>query len=209
MTRKPARLARTFRRDGYRVGAGTPLPPGLTLFGSTPLEDPETRSAWPAPECRASSASPRRGPAPAQFPDPKHALRLPAQPQRLSMVSLLVGVFLIYNTISASVAADGSRLAFCVRSGHARRGPLPLPWRGLLLWSPRNHRRSRRRHCAGQDAVRRRGGDHFLPLRLLSIDRNWLSPGQFVAAFIYGILSVVAGAWLPAGKRPGSIPSRP
>jgi putative ABC transport system permease protein len=119
----------------------------------------------------------------------------------LSMVSLLVGVFLIYNTISASVARRRVEIGILRSIGATRAevrclflgeacffGILGIAFGafgGIIL----------ARALAG--AVAKTISSHYV---LLSIDRNWLSPGQFVAASIYGVIAVLAGAWLPAGE---------
>ena len=119
----------------------------------------------------------------------------------LSMVSLLVGVFLIYNTISASVARRRVEIGI-LRSLGATRAEVRCLFLGeacffgvlgIIVGAGGGIVLARTLSGAVAETI----SSHYV---LLSIDRNWLSPGQFVAAFIYGILSVVAGAWLPAGE---------
>ena len=117
----------------------------------------------------------------------------------LSMVSLLVGVFLIYNTIAASVARRRVEIGILRAIGATR-------WevRALFLGEA----------CLlgalgiGVGAV---GGVALARVLtgavaktisslyvLLSIDRSWLSPAQFLTAAVFGFGAVLAGAWLPA-----------
>ena len=117
----------------------------------------------------------------------------------LSVVSLLVGVFLIYNTISASVARRRGEIGI-LRSIGATRWEV----RALFLGEA----------CilgAIGIAVGAVGGVALARVLtgavaqtisslyvLLSIDRSWLSPAQFLTAAIFGFGAVLAGAWLPA-----------
>jgi len=119
----------------------------------------------------------------------------------LSMVSLLVGVFLIYNTVSACVARRRVEIGI-LRSLGATRAEVRCLFLGeacffgilgIVCGA-----------CGGiilaralSGAVAKTISSHYV---LLSIDRNWLSPGQFVAASIYGVIAVLAGAWIPAGE---------
>jgi len=117
------------------------------------------------------------------------------------MVSLLVGVFLVYNTISASVARRRVEIGI-LRSIGASRAEI----RGLFLGE------------AGVFgvfgiALGIAGGVLLARLLtgavaetisslyvLLSIDRMWLSPTQFAIAAFFGFASVIVGAWLPASE---------
>ncbi len=119
----------------------------------------------------------------------------------LSMVSLLVGVFLIYNTISASVARRRTEIGI-LRAIGATRGEV----RALFLGEA----------CllgALGIAVGALGGVALARVLtgavaktisslyvLLSIDRSWLSPAQFVTAAVLGFGAVLLGAWLPASE---------
>jgi putative ABC transport system permease protein len=119
----------------------------------------------------------------------------------LSMVSLLVGVFLVYNTISASVARRRVEIGI-LRSIGASRGEVRALFLGeacvfgvfgvavgmvggVLL----------ARLLSG--AVAKTVSSLYV---LLSIDHTWLDPWQFTVAGAYGLAAVVAGAWLPAGE---------
>jgi len=119
----------------------------------------------------------------------------------LSMVSLLVGVFLIYNTISASVARRRVEIGI-LRSIGATRWEVRLLFLGeaLLLG------------ICGM-ALGAVGGVALARILtgtvaetisslyvLLSIDRTWLSPAQFVTAAVFGFGVVFIGAWWPANE---------
>ena len=119
----------------------------------------------------------------------------------LSMVSLLVGVFLIYNTISASVARRRVEIGILRSIGATR---AEVRWLflseacifgilGIALGAGAGVVLAR----TLSGAVAKTISSHYV---LLSIDRTWLSPGQFAAALAYGLLAVLAGAWLPAGE---------
>jgi len=117
----------------------------------------------------------------------------------LSMVSLLVGVFLIYNTISASVARRRVEIGILRALGVTRwevralflgeaglfgvLGILCGIVGGVLL----------ARVLTG--AVEQTITSLYV---LLSIDRSYLHPAQFLTAAIFGLGSVLLGAWLPA-----------
>jgi putative ABC transport system permease protein len=119
----------------------------------------------------------------------------------LSMVSLLVGVFLIYNTISASVARRRVEIGILRAIGTTR-------WevRSLFLGE------AAVLGACGL-AIGSVGGVLLAQLLtgtvaktvsslyvLLSIDRSWLSPWQFVTAATFGFGAVLIGAWRPADE---------
>jgi putative ABC transport system permease protein len=117
----------------------------------------------------------------------------------LSMVSLLVGVFLIYNTIAASVARRRVEVGILRALGATRWevralflgeaalfGVLGIACGivgGVLL----------ARVLTG--AVEQTITSLYV---LLSIDRSYLHPAQFLTAVVLGMGSVLLGAWLPA-----------
>jgi putative ABC transport system permease protein len=119
----------------------------------------------------------------------------------LSMVSLLVGVFLVYNTISASVARRRVEIGILRSIGASRREVRALflgeacvfgflgvavgMVGGVLL----------ARVLTG--AVAKTVTSLYV---LLSIDRTWLDPWQFALAAFFGMGTVIVGAWLPAGE---------
>jgi putative ABC transport system permease protein len=119
----------------------------------------------------------------------------------LSMVSLLVGVFLVYNTISASVARRRVEIGILRSIGASRwevralflgeacvfgvLGVAVGMVGGVLL----------ARVLTG--AVAKTVSSLYV---LLSIDRTWLDPWQFALAAFYGLATVIVGAWLPAGE---------
>ena len=117
----------------------------------------------------------------------------------LSMVSLLVGVFLIYNTISASVARRRVEIGILRSLGATR-----LEVRCLFLGEA----------ClfgalgivlgaAGgvvlaQSLVGKVAHTVSSLYVLLSMDRGQLHPWQFVTAAAFGFAAVIVGAWVPA-----------
>ena len=117
----------------------------------------------------------------------------------LSMVSLLVGVFLIYNTISASVARRRVEIGI-LRAIGATRGEVRALFLGeaLILGALGIAIGA----CGGVALARVLTGAVAKTITslyvLLSIDRSWLSPAQFLTAAVFGFGAVLAGAWLPA-----------
>ena len=119
----------------------------------------------------------------------------------LSMVSLLVGVFLIYNTISASVARRRVEIGILRALGATR-----LEVRCLFLGEA----------CILGALGIVCGGIGGVALArvltgaveqtitslyvLLSIDRTFFHPAQFLTAAAFGIGSVLIGAWVPASE---------
>ena len=126
----------------------------------------------------------------------------------LSMVSLLVGVFLIYNTISASVARRRVEIGIlralgvtrfevrCLFLGEAAifgvLGIVCGAVGGVVL----------ARVLTG--AVAQTITSLYV---LLSIDRSYLHPAQFLTAAIFGLGSVLLGAWLPASEAASIAPA--
>ena len=102
----------------------------------------------------------------------------------LSMVSLLVGVFLIYNTISASVARRRVEIGILRSIGATRwevrllflERPLFLGLCGIAPGAVGG---------AGASPPAPSPDDSSLYV-LLSIDRAWLSPAQFIVAAVFG-----------------------
>ncbi len=117
----------------------------------------------------------------------------------LSMVSLLVGVFLIGNTISASVVRQRREIGVMRAIGASRAqvrtvflaeaafsallgGLLGIPLARLI--------------AAGLlEGVSQTISIHYV---LLSIDKLWISPAHVVQALACGLLAALGGAWLPA-----------
>jgi putative ABC transport system permease protein len=119
----------------------------------------------------------------------------------LSMVSLLVGVFLIYNTISASVARRRVEIGI-LRSIGATRWEVRLLFLsealllgvcGIALGALGGVALAR----VLTGAVAQTISSLYV---LLSIDRNWLSPAQFITAALFGFGVVLVGAWWPANE---------
>ena len=117
----------------------------------------------------------------------------------LSMVSLLVGVFLIGNTIAASVVRQRREIGVLRAIGASRTqirvlflaeaafsaligGLLGIPMARLIAASL-------------LEGVSRTISTHYV---LLSIDQTWVSPVHVAQALGCGFLAALGGAWLPA-----------
>jgi putative ABC transport system permease protein len=117
----------------------------------------------------------------------------------LSMVSLLVGVFLIGNTIAASVVRQRREIGVLRAIGASRTqvrtvfmaeaafsaligGLLGIPLARLIAASL-------------LDGVSQTISAHYI---LLSIDKTWVSPVHVIQALLCGLLAALVGAWLPA-----------
>jgi putative ABC transport system permease protein len=119
----------------------------------------------------------------------------------LSLVSLLVGAFLIYNTISASVARRRVELGILRALGTTRwevralflGEAMVFGVAGIVLGSLGGVLLAR----VTVQAVERTISSLYL---LLSIDRQFLSPWQFLSAAALGVAAVFAGAWFPADE---------
>lgn len=119
----------------------------------------------------------------------------------LSLVSLLVGAFLIYNTISASVARRRVELGILRALGTTRwevralflGEALVFGVAGIALGSLGGLALAR----ITVGAVERTVSSLYL---LLSIDRHYLSAWQFLTAAALGLGAVLAGAWFPADE---------
>ncbi len=117
----------------------------------------------------------------------------------LSMVSLLVGVFLIGNTISASVVRQRREIGVLRAIGASRTQVRTIflaeaafsALLGGLLGIP-----LARLIAAGLlEGVSQTISAHYV---LLSIDRTWVSPVHVAQALGFGLLAALGGAWLPA-----------
>lgn len=117
----------------------------------------------------------------------------------LSMVSLLVGVFLIGNTIAASVVRQRREIGVLRAIGGSRQQVMTIflaeaafsALLGGLLGIP-----LARLIAAGLlDGVSQTISAHYV---LLSIDRTWVSPLHVAQALGCGLLAALGGAWLPA-----------
>ncbi len=119
----------------------------------------------------------------------------------LSMVSLLVGVFLIHNTVWTSVARRRVQIgilraiglpAWRVRAiflGEALLYALP----GVLLGAAGGVLLAQKLSGAVSQTV-------TSLYTLVNVDRLWLEPGQFVVAAVYGVGVALVGAWAPAAE---------
>ena len=125
----------------------------------------------------------------------------------LSMVSLLVGVFLVYNTIAASVARRRVEIGI-LRSLGTTRAEIRLLFLGeamvfgvfgIVLGMAGGVALARLLTGAVAQTI----SSLYV---LLSIDRMWLNPAQFAIAALFGFATVLAGAWLPASDAAGVDP---
>ena len=117
----------------------------------------------------------------------------------LSMVSLLVGVFLIHNTVWTSVARRRTQIGVMralgltgwqvrvVFLGEALLYAVP----GVLLGSAGGVALAQKLTGAVQETV-------TSLYALVNVDRLWLAPSQFLVAACYGVVSALVGAWGPA-----------
>ncbi len=119
----------------------------------------------------------------------------------LSMVSLLVGVFLIYNTISASVARRRVEIGILRALGMSRRGVRALFLGEACVFGVLGIVCGAVGGVALAHVLTRAVGKTITSLYvLLSIERTYLHPAQFAAAAFFGIASVLVGAWMPASE---------
>ena len=117
----------------------------------------------------------------------------------LSMVSLLVGVFLIYNTIAASVARRRVEIGILRALGVTRLEVRCLflgeacifGVLGIIIGAVGGVALARVLTGAVEQTI-------TSLYVLLSIDRSYLHPAQFLTAAIFGLGSVLIGAWIPA-----------
>ena len=119
----------------------------------------------------------------------------------LSMVSLLVGVFLIHNTVWTSVARRRVQIGIlraiglpawrvrCIFLGEALLYALP----GVLLGAAGGVLLAQKLSGAVQQTV-------TSLYALVNVDRLWLDWRQFSVAAIYGIGAAIFGAWGPAAE---------
>lgn len=119
----------------------------------------------------------------------------------LSMVSLLVGVFLVFNTVSTSVARRRQQIgiiralgvtpamARCLFLGEALFYAIP----GVLIGAAGGVLLATKLTGAVEHSV-------TSLYALVSVDQLVLIPGQFGIAAVYGVLAALAGAWQPASE---------
>ncbi len=119
----------------------------------------------------------------------------------LSMVSLLVGVFLIYNTVSTSVARRrvqiGILRALGLTSGQVRAlflgEALLYAVPGVLLGTAGGVLLAQKLSGAVGQTI-------TSLYTLVNVERLWLEPRQFAIAAFYGVASALVGAWGPAAE---------
>ena len=119
----------------------------------------------------------------------------------LSLISLLVGMFLIYNTITASVVRRRVETGI-LRAVGASRVEVQCLFLGeaVLVRSDRRGAGDRRRDAACSVVVLGREIARVISTlyMLVSVDRFYLTPLLVGSAFFFGLGSVLAAAWLPA-----------
>ena len=125
----------------------------------------------------------------------------------LSMVSLLVGVFLIHNTMRTSVARRRVQIGIlraiglpawrvrCIFLGEALLYALP----GVLLGTVGGVLLAQKLSGAVQQTV-------TSLYALVNVDRLWLDWRQFSVAAIYGVGAALFGAWGPAAEASRVVP---
>ena len=119
----------------------------------------------------------------------------------LSMVSLLVAVFLVFNTVSTSVARRRREIGIIRALGVTRNGvrimylceALLYAVPGVLLGGFAGVALARLLTGAVEQTV-------TALYALVNVERLWLDPAQFAVAAFYGIAAALVGAWGPAAE---------
>jgi putative ABC transport system permease protein len=119
----------------------------------------------------------------------------------LSMVSLLVSVFLVFNTVSTSVARRRTEIGIIRALGVTRRGvrlmylgeALLYAIPGILLGVGLGVLLARALTGAVSQTV-------STLYAVVNVERLWLNPVQFAIAAVYGIVAALVGAWGPAAE---------
>ncbi len=119
----------------------------------------------------------------------------------LSMVSLLVAVFLVFNTVSTSVARRRTEIGIIRALGVTRLGvrliylgeALLYAVPGVLLGGVLGVGLARFLTGAVEQTV-------TALYALVNVERLWLNPSQFALAAAYGVAAALVGAWGPAAE---------
>jgi putative ABC transport system permease protein len=119
----------------------------------------------------------------------------------LSMVSLLVAVFLVFNTVSTSVARRRTEIGIIRALGVTPLGvramylgeALLYAVPGVLLGGVCGVALARLLSGAVQQTI-------TALYTLVNVERLWLEPRQFIVAALYGIAAALVGAWGPAAE---------
>ena len=119
----------------------------------------------------------------------------------LSMVSLLVGVFLIHNTVWTSVARRRVQIGVMRALGlPAWRVRLIFLGEALLYALPGVLLGAAGGVLLAQKLSGAVGQTVTSLYALVNVERLWLDPAQFAIAATYGVLAALAGAWGPAAE---------
>jgi putative ABC transport system permease protein len=119
----------------------------------------------------------------------------------LSMVSLLVAVFLVFNTVSTSVARRRREIGIIRALGVTKTGvrimylgeALLYAVPGILIGTAGGVLLAKGLTGAVEQTV-------SALYTVVNVERLWLSPSQFAVAAFYGIAAALVGAWGPAAE---------
>jgi putative ABC transport system permease protein len=119
----------------------------------------------------------------------------------LSMVSLLVGVFLVYNTVSTSVARRRVQVGVIRALGVTRFRVRALFLGEALLYAVPGILLGLVGGVLLAQKLAPAVGQTVTSLyTLVNVEKLWLEPSQFIVAGLYGMLSALVGAWGPAAE---------
>ena len=126
----------------------------------------------------------------------------------LSYIALIVGAFLIYNTISVSVVRRRSQIGNRPRAGRdSPTGAMGVPGRGRILRPAGNAVRPRLGTRAGGGRGGLDGEHCGDAVCRQPAERDWISPGVFLVAGLAGIVVSMLAAWRPAREASSVVPA--